>query len=531
MEYPLFPKIEFFVLDEFYKLSSRRDEERSDVINNSFNLLVNKYDAKFYLLGPNIDGISKGFAEKYNAVFYKTDYSLVDKRTIDLFSEEYGERGAKKLKKENALFDLLFKLKEEQTMIYCSSPERVEYLSRQFCKYLDEKQMDFSGEGIDLIEWIKENVGAEWGLIRCLNHKIGIHDGALQKHITSSIIDYFNKKKLNYLFCTTSIIEGVNTSAKNIVFFDKRKGVRKLIDYFDYNNIKGRSGRMMIHYVGRIFNFNKPPEKESVIVDIPFFEQNNVSDEVLIHISDKDIRDKLSQQYKNLQKIPKVERELFKKNGVLVKGQKVILNQIKNEIQEKHALLNWSGMPLYHQLEYVLSLAWNNLIKEGETVKPMTLNKLIKVTFDYGFSQDISKLVNKNVTFFKSLEQYSEKPDEEIFDHAVIDAFQIMRHWFHYKIPKWLNVINNLQSYVCEKNGLPAGNYNFYSNRIENDFVRENLSILLEYGIPKSAIDKLKTEIPSSLNEDSVLDTIREKKLFQLPALIKYEKDKIIENL
>ncbi|VVM18302.1 hypothetical protein BSPWISOXPB_3366 [uncultured Gammaproteobacteria bacterium] len=37
------------------------------------------------------------------------------------------------------------------------------------------------------------------------------------------MIDYFNEEKLKYIFCTSTIIEGVNTSAKNIIYFDKKK--------------------------------------------------------------------------------------------------------------------------------------------------------------------------------------------------------------------------------------------------------------------------------------------------------------------
>jgi hypothetical protein len=531
MEYPEFPKIEFFVMDEFYKLSAKRDEERSDVLNNAFNLLVNKHESKFYLLGPNIDDISEGFAEKYNAKFVKTSYSLVDNRIINLFSEDFGDRGSKKSKKENTLFDLLLKLKDEQTIIYCSSPMRVRYMSRKFCDYLDGKNVKITSDELSLAEWIRINIGEKWGLINCLNHGIGIHDGTLQKHITSSIIQYFNERKLNYLFCTTTIIEGVNTSAKNVVFFDKTKGIRKPIDFFDYSNIKGRSGRLMVHYVGRIFNFNKPPEKKTVIIDIPFFEQDKVSDEILIHIDEKDVKNKESEQYKNLKKIPQEERELFKKNGVLVRGQKNILEVLKKDIHEKYPLLSWETFPSYSQLEYVLSLAWDNLIKRGESIRPMTFPKLVKVTSDYGKGQDISQLVKGNYNYFKRLKKYEGKTDEEIFDEAVMDAFQVLRHWFHYKVPKWLNVMNSLQKYVCEKSGLRPGNYTLYSNQIENDFVRRNLSILVEYGIPKSAIDKLGGKIPEDLDEDSILDEIKNKRLVETADLIEYEKEKILENL
>ena len=48
MEYKDLPKIDYFILDEFYKISARRDDERSDALNNSINLLLNKHKSKFY---------------------------------------------------------------------------------------------------------------------------------------------------------------------------------------------------------------------------------------------------------------------------------------------------------------------------------------------------------------------------------------------------------------------------------------------------------------------------------------------------
>jgi hypothetical protein len=494
------------------------------------DLLINKYKSRFYMLGPNIDDISEGFAEKYNAEFIKTKYSLVDNRTIDKSSIEFGDRGVKKIAKENALFKLLWELKDEQTIIYCSSPEKTRYLSKLFCNYLVERGVPKS-DNLSLVEWIRLNVDSKWGLIDCLNYKIGIHDGALQKHITSSIIDYFNENKLSYLFCTTTIIEGVNTSAKNVVFFSKTKGWNKPIDFFDYSNIKGRSGRMMVHYVGRIYNFNKPPEKDQIIIDIPFFDQKKVTDEVLIHIDDENVKNKESEQFKKLKTIPEEERELFKKNGVLVNGQKNIVEILERDIQKKHHLISWKYKPNYQQLSYVLSLTWNNLLKKGETTMPMTIDKLVLVTFNYGNDQDINQLVSDNYRYFRTLQKNNKKSDEELFDDAVTDAFKILRHWFHYKVPKWLNVMNSLQKYVCEKHDLEPGNYTYYSTQLENDFVRENLSILIEYGIPRSAVDKLTKHIPGTMSEEVIIEEIKSKKLFETSGLIEYEKEKLMENL
>jgi hypothetical protein len=47
--------------------------------------------------------------------------------------------------------------------------------------------------------------------------------------------------------------------------------------------------------------------------------------------------------------------------------------------------------------------------------------------------------------------------------------------------------------------------YTNYANQIENDFIRDNLTILSEYGIPTSAINKLKGGINQELSEDAVI--------------------------
>ena len=532
MEYKDLPKIDYFILDEFYKISARRDDERSDALNNSINLLLNKHKSKFYLLGPNIDGISPGFAERYNADFYKTNYSLVDTNSIDYYTkykDSYGVRGKKKEFKEQKLFELLYKLKDEQSIIYCSSPARVRYLSVKFKEYLKDRNVSEGGNQISLIEWIEQNVNRNWSLIECLKYGIGIHDGALQKHITSSIIKYFNLGKLKYLFCTSTIIEGVNTSSKNVIYFDSPTGNNVKIDYFDYSNIKGRAGRMMVHYIGNIYNFNPEPPIENMIVDIPFFEQDPVSDEVLININYKDIRDKNSNQYKELESIPEDIKQLVRNNGVSIKGQIEVLRILEKDIENKYNLVSWSGFPTYEQLNYVLSLAWDNFIKMGETTKPMTIKKLIKVTFDYGNDFNINRLVNENFSYLKS--KNNGKTNIELLDNAIQQSFQILKHWFQYKVPKWLSVINNLQEFICNKKDIKPGNYIFYANQIENEFIRDNLSVLYEYGVPSSAIRKLADKIPSDIDEDKVIEYIKNNELINKSDLISYEKEKLYENI
>ena len=525
LEYPHLPEIDFFVLDEFYKLSAKRDDERSDILNNAIYLLLKKHRASFMFLGPNIESISNGFAETYNAEFYKTAYSLVANEEIDYYSQyegQFGRSGQKKLFKERTLFELLYSLRQEQTLVFCSSPAKVRNLSKKYSAFLQEKGTQ-QILPLPLVEWIEKNIHKQWCLTDCLNYKIGIHDGALPRHITTSIIDYFNNEDLNCLFCTTTIIEGVNTSAKNIIYFDKTKGKDTPIDFFDYSNIKGRAGRMMVHFVGKIYNFNPPPPKEDIIVDIPFFEQNPVSDEVLINLNLDEIKHPDSEQNQYIQNLPEDIKALIQRNGVTVRGQENIINTLMH--LSNFALVNWTGYPTYKQLEYILGLAWDNLIKPGETTNPMTKAKLVKQTFDYSQHKSLQVLIKNTFDYYKKLQQYSGWENIDILDEAIKDSFQTLRHWFEYKVPKWLTVVNSLQEYVCQKKHIASGSYLFYANLIENDFLSPNLTLLLEYNVPISAIRKIERFLPSDINEDSVLPFILRNQLEEKSGLIQYERN------
>lgn len=532
MEYSAFHDIEFLVIDEFYKLSSKRDDERSDSLNNAFCKLYYLYKPQFYLLGPNIDKISKAFLEKYNAVFYRTNFTLVLNESIDLYTanaDKFGCRGKKLEFKENVLFNLLLDLNNEQTIVFCSSPHKAKKLSKKFSVFLNNSGILPVDEELPLNEWIRSNINPNWSLIDTINYKIGVHDGSLPKHITGSMIDYFNSGKLSYLFCTTTIIEGVNTTSKNIVYFDNTKGLSQPIDYFDYCNIKGRAGRMMIHYTGRVFNFNPIPQKEIIEVDIPFFDQNPISDEVLINLERNDVQEQWKVKYDSFDEIPSELKSIIKRNGVSIEGQLKIYKDIYSDFDTNYKYICWSGYPSYEQLKFIFNLAWNNLIKNGETTSPMTCPKLIKMTFDYGINKSIKVLISDSYKYKRKT--LSNPSNEEILDLCIAETYQILKHWFSYKVPKWLSVINSIQHYVCSNKGCSPGDYSFYSNEIENEFIPHNLNILMEYGIPNSAIKKMANNIPSDIKDEEIIRYIDKHKLYMLDDLIKYEREKIIENL
>lgn len=529
MEYDEFPQVDLLIIDEFYKLSLRRKDERANVLNNSFLRIWNDYNPRFYLLGPNIDEITEGFAEKFDAVFFKSSYSLVDCEVIDKSVEI--ERDLKpserNKKKEELLCKLLRELKEEQTIIYCSSPSRVRKYARVFCKYLSEREDD--QQKLPLVEWIDENISPHWGLAEELKNGIAIHDGSLQKHIGASIIEYFNKGMLKYIFCTSTIIEGVNTSAKNVVIFDEKKGPHNL-DFFDYCNIKGRAGRMMVHYMGRVFSFIDTPHEERIVVDIPFFEQNKdiLTNEILVNIPEKDVKPAVRERYDKIQKIPESLLSIIRKNGTSIEGQIRIYRTLENDIQNGcYDLIAWNGMPERRCISYILDLALGNTFSLDDN-SIHSVAQLITYINMYQSSGNMKSIIESIFEYKK--EQVKELTPErraEYYDAAIESAFHIYRHWFQFTVPKAFRVVDTLQKYVCERHGKKPGSYSYYVQLLENDFIQENLSILLEYGMPVSSVQRIADLFPKDYSEDEVLSFIVKNREMIMNKLTPYEQERM----
>ena len=509
------------MIDEFYKLSMDRDDERASILNLAFYKLL-KMTRKFYLLGPNINCIPDGFEKEYGAEFIKSDFSTVAVDRNELGHIAKGEE-------ESVLYGLLPKL-DGQTLIYCSAPSKASRLMSTFVKICEDKKIDIAGmteeKDKELIEWISVNVNNNWILNKALKMGVGMHHGALPRHIGSSIVDSFNKGKIKYLFCTSTLIEGVNTSAKNVILFDKKKGP-KLIDYFDFKNIVGRTGRMKEHFIGRVYQFHPEPAKREVQVDFPFYTQENANSELLIQLDPKDIKVKKTDIYKKIEHLPEDLQEIVKSNkGMPVEGQLAIINLIEQDIDKYHPLMYWSNKVTYPQLLTVLELAWNNLRKKGESLGGVyTVKQLALFALKYRATKSLSAFIKMLIN-----DDYTKKqlPDEEERTQKTVEqALQVTRHWFEYKLPKYLQTMTVLQEYVFTKHNRNPGDYTFLASQIENRFLRGNLSILLEYGVPETAIRKLEKYISPKVEVENIIEVLKKLDIEKID-LLSYEKQKLI---
>lgn len=547
MEYPNMPAIQLLILDEFYKLSNQRGDNRSSILNTAFIQIMRNVDCKFYMLGPNIDFIPDGFKEKYNAEFYQTTFSMVLTEEDNRFDSVHTRRGGKVV--EDDIFKTLDSL-NEQTLIYCSSPSTARHLAFGYCTHLKLNGTACIPD-LPLVGWINDNLSYRWSLAKCLQYGIAVHDGAMPKHITSSTIRYFNEGKIEFLFCTNTIIEGVNTSAKNVIYYDDKIGKRK-IDYFDYSNIKGRAGRLMEHFVGRIINLKKPPKATLTKVDFPFYEQNPITSEVLVNLEEDDVKninDNIARYNAFKSQDPELQ-EILKRNGVSIEGQQQILKTLMSDlaIPQKRHLIIWSQIDgrLYDRVKYIFSLCWNSLSTEDERKsfgsQGWVVNKIVGSCFQTSIGQMIDNEIEYNAKEIAKKENFSYTTVEAVFvqypdemqarvDCAIEKLFALQKNWLQYRAPKWINVVDSLQKYACSKLGLHIGDYSYVAEMIENEFIQSGLRILLEYGIPYSAIGKIQIIMRShginvnQVSEDKAIELIIKHRQDFSKYLSEYEMD------
>lgn len=511
VEYDDFPKVDFLIIDEFYKISYAREDERVDILNNAFMRIFYNFHPQLYLLGPNIVGISQSFERDFEVCFITTNYSLVD--SVEVRGSEPNDTTPEKLKKLLQL--IASRPVGEQTLVYCSSPDKARDLALLYCEFLSNKRVTPRYKDSPLVEWIKKEISEKWKLSEELAYGIAIHDAAMPKHLGASIIRYFNSHKLDVIFCTPTIIEGVNTSAKNVVIYSDYKGPKKL-DFFDYSNIKGRAGRLMEHYVGRVFTFiDEPPQKE-LSIDMPFADQQaQLSDEVLINIPSDKVKPQHREQYEKLHAIPAELLAIIKRNGISVNNQLSLLNTVRNELKAGKKRILWKQFPTYDQLKETIELLWKCKILRKDD-KVLSASQLCFFLGRYNKHKTIMK-------YFQSMQGNSDKD----YDKNLEKAFAVQRKWFQYSVPKALRVGESIINYVC---GKQSCSYSYYAQQLETNFLPSNLSILLEYGIPAITIRKLKGHIPSECAEEELINYIKSQEGLK-KQLLPYENDLIDTNL
>jgi len=492
IEFDEMQRPEFFVLDEFYKLSPNRGDERTFVLNHAFYNLI-KSGAQFLLIGPNVQDIKIG-EHDLSFRYFRTDFSTIATEV------QYLEKGSAEEEALNLCRGI-----NEPTLLFCKSAASAYKLA----DYLRGKGISAANDGIqEMATWLRKNYHEEWVLADLLDDGFAVHHGSLPRSIAFHLLRKFNEGSIKFLLCTSTIIEGVNTAAKNIIVYDNKIATRKF-DQFTFNNIKGRAGRMLKHFVGHVYVLHPAPHPELPLIDFPSITQpEDAPESLLIQLEERDLSEHSKEKLKFLHAQNVLSIDVIRSNSGIDPFQQVKLaEEIARNFVTYHPGLAWVGFPKGDQLRTVCTLIFDYLMGGSGRDGIFSAKQLFFKMSQFNTIRDFRMLVEEEIRSNERIETPSA---------AVESVLMFLRRWCEYSFPRYLSALDRVQTDVFERAGYRPGNYEVFSAKIKHLFMPVSATVLEEYGLPYQVTVKIEDFCELGNEVDEILRNLKDIRLDQV---------------
>ncbi len=138
---------------------------------------------------------------------------------------------------------------------YCVS-YAIEFV-RELRRYGD-KPKDIHPAIKRFIDLLKEEIHKDYYLIYCLEYNVAFHHGKLPDFVRNEVEYLFEKGYIKYLFCTSTLLQGVNLPAPRMFIISPKKDGAEL-SHFEFSNLIGRAGRIGARMIGTVFCLEVSP--------------------------------------------------------------------------------------------------------------------------------------------------------------------------------------------------------------------------------------------------------------------------------
>ncbi|WP_394146880.1 DEAD/DEAH box helicase [Shewanella atlantica] len=504
LEFKDITSVDFFIIDEFYKLApASSNDERCDRLNLAFRKLHSKCK-RFYMLGPKINGLVSGIEDELRCTFLKFDsYATVATNEHFYPLKTKGKDAVVDVERDENLYTILANIgRGEQTVIYCKSPKRASLLMSRLLK---TKIFEPNDSNDDLASWLGDNFHSHWSLVEGVKHGIAYHHAQLPRAVGALIVDLFNDSKINILICTSTLIEGVNTNAKNIVIYDDCITRRTKLDMFTFNNISGRSGRMFEHFIGNVYIFGDKPQIELPFIDVPIVTQSeNASESLLLHLGSEvnEENEKRVQKYYDQNVLPM--SLLLKHQGINPNKLIAFAEELTNKCGLWNRVMCWDSIyPNSAQLNHLSTILFDCFgisSMGGGTVR--SASQLNRKLIDVINKVDDKELIRQDYNFWRR------RNKEYSVDDAVQAVFNFKKNLVNYNLPKIIYAISDVQEVIFKRFNYSYGDYKPFATTLENFYYPASINSLEEFGIPSQVAKKVieHASIEDKDNIDAVID-------------------------
>lgn len=445
------PPIGFLFIDEAHKLAQEKDS-RSITTYSAIERTLNKYgNVKLYFSSPNVSNpeVFLNLFDKQNiGNYYKTDESPVSQNlyfidiinnTVELIEkEDFHKIDTPNFEdKFSTITDIIKYLGENSNnLIYNNSKPKTINGAIEFVRSSPENASQvLSSDIVKAARQIREYIHKDYFLAGLIEKGVAYHHGKLPQLIRNIVEDLYKKEEIRNVFCTSTLLEGVNMPTKNLFVLNNKNGLGKL-EEIDFWNLTGRAGRLNKELFGNIYCIKHEDcvweNKESILVKKPI----TLKPTILTKID------------KNLKKIEKI---LLEQNISGTETEKEILNYIANIICIDSFEINSS-----YQSPIIEKLIQNNKQKIIEIAKKIT--KDITIPKDILNANQSIKITQQQKIYNALKERHAKRinirlPSSDINYDKCLQILNDMHSLYDWeKSEKKLNNKNSLKYYAVLMN-------------------------------------------------------------------------------
>jgi hypothetical protein len=457
--------IDLLVIDEFYKASQEHDRERAPSLIKAILKLSKKARQRYYL-APNIKKLSD------NAFTRDMEFmELLDFNTVYLNIEEsYNEFGGDAAKKDAKLIELISP-GTHKSLIYAGTYSEIKKISDLIIDKIQPVKRIYTSH---FSRWLRQNYQSDWLLADLVDRAVGVHNGSMHRCLSQLQIRLFEYEDgFDSIISTSSIIEGVNTSAQNVIVWRSKLGRNNLKD-FTYKNIIGRGGRMFKYFVGNIYLLDAPPKSEDTQLEIKFPE------EILGTLDEDNDADQLSEH--QVERIIEYRRMMssiigdenfarIKRENLLQDSDADFLLRLAEDMRDRPE--EWRG---FGYLNSNNPDQWDTMLYKVLRLKPgvwdTQWNKLVTVTkaIAHNWDCDLSQLIS-------SLKQ----------NGINIEDFFKLERTVTFKLSALLSDTNELHKIIIN----PSVDISAFIGKMSRAFLPSAVYHLEEYGLPRMISKKI----------------------------------------
>jgi superfamily II DNA/RNA helicase len=140
----------------------------------------------------------------------------------------------------------------DTAIIYCSERASADKTALAISREIEHQSDD--PELSDLADFLRHEVHHHYRLASLVRKGVAFHYGNMPQIIRGRVEELLREKKLRFVCCTSTLLQGMNLPAKNIFVEDPRKGRGKgPMTKGDFWNLVGRAGRLSKEFYGNVF--------------------------------------------------------------------------------------------------------------------------------------------------------------------------------------------------------------------------------------------------------------------------------------